>query len=107
MLAGVGGGIFDGNCNYQPENPNGYLTMGNHFWTMTPVGSYNPFGVTNWYSNVFTVNTSGNIDDYGTSDNYGLRPVINIKNNVTITGAGTIANPYKIADLRTVLEKDG
>ena len=29
LLAGLGGGMFDGVSNYQPENPNGYLTTGN------------------------------------------------------------------------------
>ena len=36
LLAGIGGGVFDGSYNHQPGNPNGYLTTGNTFWTMTP-----------------------------------------------------------------------
>ena len=98
LLAGVGGGVFDGNYNHQPGNPNGYLTTGNYFWTMTPAGGYHPFGVTGWRSYGFFVNTSGFIDDHSATDALGLRPVINIKKDITISGNGTIANPYKIVE---------
>ena len=98
LLAGVGGGVLDGNYNHQPGNPNGYLTTGNYFWTMTPAGGYNPFGLTNWASHVFRVSTSGGIDDDGTSNAIGLRPVINILGDVSITGNGTIDSPYKIVN---------
>ena len=97
LLAGVGGGVFDGNYNHQPTNPNGYLTTGNYFWTMTPAGGYNPLGFTYWSSYVFHVNPSGLIDDYSTTITYGLRPVINIRSDVTISGNGTIDNPYKLS----------
>ena len=49
LLSGTGGGVFDGNLNHRPANPNSYLTTGNHFWTMTPAGGYNLFGNTYWY----------------------------------------------------------
>ena len=96
LLAGVGGGVFDGNYNHQPVNPNGYLTTGNTFWTMTPAGGYNPFGVAFWSSVVFSVGTSGRFDDINTSSAPGLRPVINIRSDVTISGNGTIDNPYQV-----------
>ena len=94
LLAGSSGGAFDGSYNFSKTTPNAYLTIGQHFWTITPVGSYVPFGDAYWYSAVFTMNKSGNIDDYGTSLAYGLRPVINLKNTLKFTGDGTKNNPY-------------
>ena len=86
--------MFDGAYNYQKNTPNAYLTIGNYYWTMTPAGYYNPFGVTFWTSRVFDVYSSGHIDDSNTSDTLGLRPVINLKNTLKFTGNGTKNNPY-------------
>ena len=97
ILSGHGGGVFDGSSNHQKANSNGYLTTGNTFWTMTPVGSYVPFGNARWYSNIFGVNSSGGLDDYDVVYTHGVRPVINLKADVTITGNGTKDNPYRIS----------
>ena len=94
LLAGSSGGVFDGEYNYQKSTPNGYLTIDQHFWTMTPAGYYNPFGYTLWYSYVFDVYTSGGIDDNNTRSTLGLRPVINLKSTLKFTGDGTKNNPY-------------
>ena len=98
LLSGTGGGVFDGGQNHQPTSPNSYLTTGNHFWTMTPAGGYNPIGLTTWYSLVFLVSTSGGMDDYySLSYPRGLRPAINIRSDVTINGSGTKDDPYTIS----------
>ena len=97
MLAGHGGGVFDGSHNQQKSASNTYLTMGSSFWTMTPVGGYNSFGNTNWSAGVFFVFVSGTIDDLNPSNSSGLRPTINLKADVTIIGDGTLENPYKVA----------
>ena len=94
LLAGLSGGVFDGAYNYQKSTPNAYLTIGQHFWTMTPAGYYNPFGGTGWYSNVFNVHSSGDIDDDGTGFTVGLRPVINLRSDLKFSGNGTKNNPY-------------
>ncbi len=94
LLAGSSGGVFDGANNYQKSTPNAYLTIGQHFWTMTPAGYYNPFGGTGWYSNVFNVHSSGDIDDDGTGFTVGLRPVINLRSDLKFSGNGTKNNPY-------------
>ena len=96
LLVGSSGGVFDGTYNYQKSTPNAYLTIGNRYWTMTPTGYYNLFGLTYWSSFVFIVNSSGDIDDYYTNVNvtYGLRPVINLKNTLKFSGDGTKNNPY-------------
>ena len=98
ILSGTGGGVFNGGSNYMPSSPNSYIQTGNNYWTMTPVGSYNPFGLTNWGVSVFNVNASGTIDDNNTtSSSIGLRPVLNLRSDVTISGEGTIEKPFTVS----------
>ena len=94
MLAGHAGGVFAGGFNHQKTNNGSYLGTGNAFWTMTPVGGYNPFVGTGCDAYEFDVGGSGRIDDDYASYTSGLRPVINLKSNVTITGTGTKTDPY-------------
>ena len=96
MLAGHAGGVFDGSYNHQKSNNGSYLTTGNTFWTMTPAGGYNSFGIPYWRALVFYVNASGEFDDHHVYNAVGLRPVINIRSDVTITGNGTMTNPYVV-----------
>ena len=97
MLAGHAGGVFDGSYNHMKSNNGSYLVTGNSFWTMTPAGGYNPFGGTYWNALVFGVYSSGPIDDYGVNYTFGLRPVVNLKSGVTITGSGTKTDPYVVS----------
>ena len=97
MLAGHAGGVFDGSYNHMKTNSGSYLNTGNIYWTMTPAGGYIPFGGTGWYASVFAVNASGLTDDYGVSSAVGLRPVVNLKSDVTITGNGTKTDPYVVS----------
>ena len=99
IFSGSGGVNFDGYLINPPQNVNGYLTTGNPFYTMTPVGSFQPIGVDTWSANVFFVTLLGSIDDRFSLSNYiyGLRPVINLKSDVTITGDGTKMNPYRVS----------
>ena len=95
MLAGNMGGFFDGAYNYQKETPNSYITTGDYFWTMTPSGYYNTLGSSSWDAVPFSVSYTGKLNDSSTYFEMGLRPVINIRNDVTVTGEGTMQNPYK------------
>ena len=97
MLAGHAGGVFDGSYNHMKSNNGSYLVTGNAFWTMTPAGGYNPFGSTYWVAFVFGVNASGGFDDYYVDGTRGLRPVVNLKSGVTITGSGTKTDPYVVS----------
>ena len=97
MLAGHAGGVFDGSYNHMKSNNGSYLVTGNSFWTMTPAGGYNPFGSTGWYALVFLVHSSGRIGDLDVGSTYGLRPVVNLKSGVTITGSGTKTDPYVVS----------
>ena len=96
IFAGYAGGYFNGMKNYNKTNLNGYLTIGNDYWTMSPVGFYNPFGYYGNFPVVFLINSKGRFDDSGVENNLGVRPVINIRSDVTITGIGTMTDPYVV-----------
>ena len=97
MLAGTGGGVFDGNYNHVPKNPNGYLTTGTVFWTLTPIGGYVLFDFTTWNATLINISASGGIDDDYPTKIRGIRPVINLKSTLPITGNGTKENPYRVS----------
>ena len=96
MVAGHAGGIFDGTYNHMKSNNLGYLTTGNAFWTMTSAGFFNPLGANSIGARLFYIGLYGFIDDSYVTFEGGLRPVINIRSNVTITGSGTMNDPYII-----------
>ena len=75
---------------YGSNNYGYYLYTGNLYWTMSPF--YFNFGG----AYVFTVWLSGYLDNRaGVSyTSSGVRPVINLSTNNTITGSGTISDPY-------------
>ena len=89
MLAGFGGGVFDGNYNHQKSSKDNFLAIGKNYWTISPAGTYNPFGSNAWRATMFFVSDDNLVDDYGVNSAIGIRPVINIRKNVTITGEGT------------------
>ena len=97
LFSGSGGGVFDGDSNKRPTSPNSYLTTGNNFWTMTPAGGYFAHGYSVWNLHVFATTPSGALDDKGSYDTAGLRPVINIRSDVTINGSGTKGDPYTLS----------
>ena len=97
MLAGHSGGVFNGPYNYMKQNNLSYLATGNHFWTMTSTGYFNPYGYDGTYTYAFIVDNIGSIDGYRVHDNYGLRPVINIRSDVTITGSGAMTDSYIVS----------
>ena len=46
----------------------------------------------------YVINENGQIDDpLVSTDSYYIKPVINIRSDVTITGDGTMSNPYQIS----------
>ncbi len=67
-----------------------YLYNGETFYTMTPAKF--EYGV----ANLFAVNSDGQIFAQPTNSSLGIRPVINIPSTVTVTGSGTINEPYVI-----------
>ncbi len=68
-----------------------YLYTGNYYWTMSPSNFNNTYGPI-----VFCMWTSGYLSGTYANATYGVRPVINISSDVTITGSGTINDPYLV-----------
>ena len=73
------------------SNNSYYLYTGEYYWTMSPY----------WFGSdavVFYVYSSGNLSgSYVNWAGPGVRPVINLKADITITGEGTSSNPYKVS----------
>ena len=64
-----------------------YLNIGQNQWTMTPYSS----------SNAWLVYSDGNAYSNSVSSTYGLRAVINVNSNVTITGGnGTLGETWMV-----------
>ena len=93
MLAGFSGGFISGNFNYSKSSVNSYLCIGSGFWTMTPLGYYTPFK-TGSHKGAMIYFVSKRGGDYFANYQFGLRPVINLKNTLKFTGDGTKNNPY-------------
>ena len=73
------------------NNTNYYLYSGTTYWTMTPVFFYD-YVADNYvsFSDGYVASGSGVIYEYG------IRPVINLKQNSLKSGDGTASNPYKV-----------
>ena len=82
VLAGGFGG--SSNISY-------YLYTGEYYWTMSPY-----FFSTGGGSNVFVVPSNGGFNRSGVTSVYGIRPVINLDVNVTLSGSGTSTDPYVV-----------
>ena len=75
-------------------NVGSYLYTGQSYWTMTP--SF--FSTTSGAAFVFHVYSDGNLrGNFGVDSSFGVRPVINIRADVQLTGLGTTSDPFKVA----------
>ena len=77
----------------QQVNTSYYLYTNQGYWTISPSGYYYE------QPNTFFIGANGWLDgdDCSVNGNIGVRPVINLDKNVTISsGNGTINNPYQI-----------
>ena len=72
------------------NNTNYYLYQPYDFYTMTPSEYYG------YNAYVFYVNGAGSLYRTTVTDNMHIRPVININSSQTVSGLGTIDNPYVI-----------
>ena len=74
------------------NNTSYYLYTGQAYWTMSPYRFYNG------WARVFRVDSDGIPGGWGVNYTIGVRPVINLRNDVTISGGdGTASNPYVVA----------
>lgn len=80
----LAGGVFNIN------NPNYYLNNGENYFTMTPSEYYN------YQAYIFSVNAYGALTSSMPTNIIGVRPVIVLNKDLTVSGEGTINNPYTI-----------
>ncbi len=73
--------------NNQKES---YLNTGQDYWTMSPYR----FGSSN--ARVFIVNVNGNLGNSSVYGAWGVRPVINLKSAIAISGSGTTSDPFVV-----------
>ena len=73
------------------SNNSYYLHTGQSYWTMSPC-NFDSTG----YVFVFVVGSNGTLSSGTVNNAYGVRPVINLKADVTITGSGTTSDPYQV-----------
>ncbi len=86
MYAG-GRGEYNMNKNY-------YLYTKQNFWVGSPSGFYTAYGLVAYE---FAMNSDGIVYRTPTNSAYGLRPVISISKNTSVSGGdGTANNPYVI-----------
>ena len=76
-------GIFTGNAN-----KGSYLYTGQTYWTMSPY-----YFISNTATVFFVYDYS---DVTKVSNKLGIRPVINLRGDVQLTGEGTSTNPFKV-----------
>ena len=74
------------------SNSNFYLYTNQYYWSMSPSN----FNSTDSSASVFSMWANGLIDDSYAYGTWGIRPVINLKSNLMITGTGTTSDPYKV-----------
>ncbi len=80
------GGVFN------TTNTSYYLYTNQNYWTMSPhLFNANSFA---WVS---IADSNGKLRDVGAAGTCGVRPVINLKADVQISGNGTADNPYVVA----------
>ena len=75
---------------YSTANTGSYLYTGQTYWTMSPC--YFTSGI----AYVFRVDSSGYLINNRARDAYGVRPVINLKSAIAISGSGTTGDPFKV-----------
>ena len=76
---------------YGSSNSSYYLYNNAYYWTMSPDNF--DYGI----ASVFYVYSGGHLGSNNVYwANYGVRPVINLKSAIAITGSGTTSDPFKV-----------
>ena len=73
------------------ETTSNYLYTGQHYWTISPYRFD-----TDGSAVVFSVHMAGFLVSSNVNSYPGIRPVINLRGDLTITGSGTTTDPYKV-----------
>ena len=75
------------------ENQSYYLYTNNHYWTMSP-----SYFSSDGSSYVFCVAKSGYLGNWNLTNAFGVRPVINLKADIQLSGSGTSTDPYTVVE---------
>ena len=85
--------VFNDLTYSENNNTGSYLYTGQIYWTMSPFN----YSEAQTAASVFVVFSSGGLNFYEVEDySLGVRPVINIRADVSLTGEGTSTNPFKV-----------
>lgn len=77
------------------DNTSFYLYNGQAYWTMSPCD----FGTeTQKFARVYTFQATGRINGHKVTLERGVRPVINLRADVILTGSGTTSDPYTVVE---------
>ena len=80
----MGGAVYGiGNSSY-------YLYTGNYYWTMSP------YYFSGSYAGEFYVHSNGRNNFNYVHSAYGVRPVLSLKSDITVTGTGTQNDPWVV-----------
>ena len=93
VFAGYAASYYD-RLFYAPSNANGYLSTTSGYWTMTPSSFSYLFNFSG--ARALNYDLSQSVGETYTDVSQFLRPVINIRSDVTITGSGTMSDPYVV-----------
>ena len=95
IYAGYSGGYSNSGYTLVASNVDSYINIAKSFWSMTPSGYYRPNFWGEEYPLIYQVGkTKVLIIDPQTYYTAGLRPVINLKGTLSVTGSGTKDNPF-------------
>lgn len=76
------------------ENRNYYLRTGYAYYTMSPYNFY----IGNNFCGIYVVNGVGGLNTVSAHGSQRVRPVINLKKDVMLSGDGTKENPYRVVN---------
>ena len=99
--------LINAGAYHRIGNQSYYLYIGDIFFTMSP-GEFTPVasnngGVTISYSDASWSQNEGNV----IHGERGVRPVINLKADVQVTGLGTSTSPYEVVNTGSLNTKEG
>ena len=77
-----------GGAVYSRSNSSYYLYTGSSYWIMSPYD----FNGSSAYE--FFVNSNGSVGNYLVSFSNGVRPVLSLKSDISVTGSGTQNDPF-------------
>ena len=73
------------------SNNSYYLYTGQHYWTMSP------YYFNGRYALVCIMYSSGALNNLGVDFTFGVRPVVNLRGDLSVTGTGTSTDPYEVS----------